>query len=165
MGHDTSIDEAWSYLASLRREIQEVYPDKGYHKVEERIQQLLTSLPAEYRFIRQTINVRGTLDPDEILLILKEEERSVNKATDSAMFTKGKQGKSYNSFHLSCLLCNRLHRVSECTYLKQARKHIQGSVNKVTKRRSLPRRSSPQRQNLTTLVKQLTQKVEKLEAA
>jgi hypothetical protein len=165
MGHDTSIDEAWSHLASLGREIQEVYPDKGYHKVEERIQQLLTSLPAEYRFVRQTINARGTLDPDEILLILKEEERSVNKATDSAMFAKGKQGKSYNSFHLSCLLCNGLHRVSECTHLEQARKHIQGSVDKVTKRRSPPRRSSPQRQNLTTLVKQLTQKVEKLEAA
>jgi hypothetical protein len=67
-----------------------VYPDNGYHKVEERIQQLLTSLLAEYRFMRQTINTRGTLDPDEILLILKEEERSVNKVTDSVMFVKGK---------------------------------------------------------------------------
>jgi hypothetical protein len=118
MGYNTSINEAWSHLVSLRREIQEVYPDKGYYKVEERIQQLLTSLLAKYRFIRQTINIRGTLNPNEILLILKEEERSVNKVTDLAMFIKGKQGKSYNSSHLLCLLYNRLHRVSEYTHLE-----------------------------------------------
>ncbi|KAI0995896.1 hypothetical protein K3495_g12285, partial [Podosphaera aphanis] len=167
MGPDTSVDEAWAHLAGLGREIQEVYPNKGYHTVEERIQQLLTSLPVEYRFVRQTIDARESLDPDEILLILKEEERSANKVTDSALFARGKQGKAQTKpySHFSCLLCEGHHKVFDCTHLQEAKRHVQGSANKVTKRRSPPRRQSPQRETLATLVKQLTQKVERLEAA
>lgn len=108
--------------------------------------------------MRQTINARESLDSDEILLILKEEERNANRVTNSAMFTKGKQGKAYSKLnpYFVCLLYKEYYRVSECPYLQEAKRHVQGPTNKVTKRRSPLRRQSPQRENLTTLVKQLT---------
>jgi hypothetical protein len=90
MGLSTSIDEVWLHLTSLGREIQELYPEKGYHKPDERVQQLLTSLLAEYRFVRGTIDARGNLNPDEVLLILKEEERVIKRISETAMFARGR---------------------------------------------------------------------------
>jgi hypothetical protein len=168
IGPSTSIDKAWSHLTSLRREIQELYLEKGYHKPDERVQQLLTSLLAEYRFVRGTIDARGNLDPDEVLLILKEEERVIKRISETAMFARGRGAQSGNKTHphLSCLLYSESHRVSECQYLSEAQRHIHSSSSKVNKRRSPLRRPSPSnKDDLKALVKQLIQKVDRLEVA
>jgi hypothetical protein len=40
--------------------------------------------------VRGTINTRGNLDPDEVLLILKEEERVIKRISEIAMFARGR---------------------------------------------------------------------------
>jgi hypothetical protein len=38
--------------------------------------------------VRGTINTRGNLNPDKVLLILKEEERVIKRISEIAMFTR-----------------------------------------------------------------------------
>jgi hypothetical protein len=40
--------------------------------------------------MRGTINTRGNLNPDEILLILKEEERVMKRILEIAMLARGR---------------------------------------------------------------------------
>jgi hypothetical protein len=40
--------------------------------------------------VRGTINTRGNLNPDEILLILKEEERVMKRIPEIAMLARGR---------------------------------------------------------------------------
>jgi hypothetical protein len=40
--------------------------------------------------VRGTINTRGNLNPDEVLLILKEEERVIKRILEIAIFTRGR---------------------------------------------------------------------------
>jgi hypothetical protein len=40
--------------------------------------------------VRGTINTRGNLNPDEVLLILKEEERVMKRVSEIAIFTRGR---------------------------------------------------------------------------
>jgi hypothetical protein len=40
--------------------------------------------------VRGTIDTRGNLNPDEILLILKEEERVMKRIPETAMLARGR---------------------------------------------------------------------------
>jgi hypothetical protein len=40
--------------------------------------------------VRGTIDARGNLNPDEVLLILKEEERVIKRILEIAMFARGR---------------------------------------------------------------------------
>jgi hypothetical protein len=40
--------------------------------------------------MRGTINTRGNLNPDKVLLILKEEERVIKRISEIAIFTRGR---------------------------------------------------------------------------
>jgi hypothetical protein len=40
--------------------------------------------------MRGTINTRGNLNPNEVLLILKEEERVIKRISEIAIFTRGR---------------------------------------------------------------------------
>jgi hypothetical protein len=63
-----------------------------------------------------TINTRGNLNPDKILLILKEEERVMKRIPEIAKLVRGRGVQSGNKTysHLSYLLYNKSYRVSEC---------------------------------------------------
>jgi hypothetical protein len=71
--------------------------------------------------MRGTIDTRGNLNPDEVLLILKEEERVIKRISETAIFTRGRGAQSGNKTHsyLSYLLYSELYRVSEYQYLSE----------------------------------------------
>ena len=83
MDASTTISEAWSTLAKLGQEISVTHPSSRYHLPDERLQQLLSALTDEYRFVRQTIDLQGVPNVDEVLLRLKEEERLLRKHQDT----------------------------------------------------------------------------------
>jgi hypothetical protein len=167
MGQDTTIDAAWIHLTSLGREIQAVYPDKGYHTVNERIQQLLGSLPEEYRFVRGIIDARSDMNPEDILLTLREEERKLKRDVENGMLafkTKPRtplrpyQGRSY----MGCLICDQDHKTSHCPQLGKARTVVKdASIKK--RRPSSPKQRNPD--DLRNLVRQLAQEVQSLKAS
>ena len=84
MEDTTSINDAWSHLAKLGRAIRAGDNDTSYHKPEQRLKQLLSALPAKYMPIRQTVQAQESRDPDTILLMLKEEEMTI-QGSESAM--------------------------------------------------------------------------------
>jgi hypothetical protein len=71
--------------------------------------------------MRGTINTRGNLDPNEILLILKEEERVIKRIPEIAILVRGRVVQSGNKTHsyLLCLLYNKSYRVLEYQYLSE----------------------------------------------
>lgn len=167
MGNDTTIDQAWSYLSDLGREISVTHPGKGYEKSEERIQQLLSALPREYRFVRQTIDA-SEMDTDEILLRLKEEERIMAQDNDKDVALAATQGRRpqyqrSGDTRSNCLLCDSPdHRVSHCSFLRDAQKLVKSKLERVQGKRSASRRNSSPNKDLRSLVKQLSIEVEAL---
>ncbi|KAI6823820.1 hypothetical protein KC333_g9195 [Hortaea werneckii] len=154
MDPSTTINEAWSQLTRIGQEIRVTHPGSGYHLPEERLQQLLSALPSEYRFIRQTIDNASSPNVDEVLLHLREEERILEKS-ETAMF-----GQS--SMRKGCFLCGEPHAQKDCpglTAAKQAAKKVTPSkVDKHQKasRRSPRRASSPEKEDLKAIAKKLT---------
>lgn len=155
MDSTTTINEAWSQLTRIGQEIKVTHPESGYHLPEERLQQLLSALPEEYRFIRQTIDNYASPNVDEVLLRLREEERILGKS-ESAMF-----GRS--DIRKGCFLCGEPHTQKECPGLAAAKQAARKAVpHKIDKHqrtsppRSSRRRSSPDKDNLKAMVKKLT---------
>ncbi|KAI7159413.1 hypothetical protein KC324_g13609 [Hortaea werneckii] len=164
MDPSTTINEAWSELTRIGQEIRVTHPGSGYHLPEERLQQLLSALPSEYRFIRQTIDNYESPNVDEVLLRLREEERMLGKS-ESAMFGRSDVRKG-------CFLCGESHAQRECPGLAAAKQAARKAVpHKVDKRqrisppRSSRRRSSPDKDDLKAMVKKLTLEMAELKKA
>jgi hypothetical protein len=170
MDETTSINEAWAELARLGQEIKVTHPDGRYHLPEERLQQLLSALPREYRFVRQTIDSQDIQAVDDVLLRLKEEERLMKKDSETAMLARGgfkNSGRQSSQREPTCNLCEGDHWMRDCLGLQAARQAARAkNPNKVHKRRSPPpkhtRRSSPDKDELKSMVKKLTLEVQSL---
>ncbi|KAF4546873.1 Hypothetical protein D9617_121g039630 [Elsinoe fawcettii] len=167
MGEDTTISDAWSHLTTLGRRVDG--SSTGHVKVfsipERKIQQLLAALPPSWDSTRDAIDAQPGLTVNQIYNILKEKE-SQGQGGDTAMFARGRQQGFSGSSTYTCILCQDTgHTVSKCPQLQRAQRHVK-PAHRVTKRASSTRRSLPSRSDseLLKMVRQLTKKVDRLEA-
>ena len=168
MGDSTTINEAWAQLTRLGQEIRVTHPEGRYHYPEERLQQLLSALPDEYRFVRQTIDCQEILVVDDVLLRLREEERLNMKSSETALYA-GKprlQRSTTQPAGFACLLCDKTdHRMKDCPGLFAAKKAAQGRSGRIQKKTSPPpskprRRSSPKGiEDLLAMMKKMSAEI------
>ena len=157
--------DAWAYLTRLRQEIKVTHPTDKYHLPGERLQHLLSALPIQYRFVRQTIDSQSLLKPDDVLLRLREEERQMQREnSDSAMFSRTYRPSQAQSRDL-CYKCEEPgHRSADCPHKDLIRRAIRSAkTGRIQKQPSPPRRrSSPNSDDLRKIVRQLAKEVSEL---
>ena len=137
MDDTTTIDNAWSHLAKLGRAIKAGDNDTSYHKPEKRLKQLLNALPAKYMPIRQTVRAQDGEDYDAILLMLKEEEMTI-QGQESAIAARDSGRSRGKATTANCHLCDEKgHWMKDCPHLSKAKAQLK--EQKSARRRSLPK--------------------------
>ena len=155
MDEGQSIDEAWQSLSSIARKTVSISPQFKEIKTEERkIQQLLAALPDSFSTIRDGIDLRQDLSPQDILGILREkQEQTTNQET--AMFAR-KRSQARSDKKPLCFLYEGEHWIKECPGLDKAKK----AVNDKTTKRQSPTRN---RRGSSSAIKELKEIVKKMD--
>ena len=166
MEEGQTIDEAWQSLSSIARKAVSISPQFKEIKTEERrIQQLLAALPESFSTIRDGIDLRQDLGPQDILSILREKQEQMT-SQETAMFAK-KKAQAGSSRDTSCFLCEGKHWVKECPNLEKAKAAVEPKQSyRVAKKQSPSRArrgSSPDKEQLKEMVKKLSLKIQSLE--
>lgn len=150
MSEEDSIRKAWLHLQNLGRKIAEIDPSQSIYKnPETRIKHLLAALPETYRSTRLAINAQPSLNSENILLLLENQEAEF-KLLDSDTAMLAKRGYR-DSGSMTCNLCDtKGHWQKDCPGLKAAKQAAKAKVGgRVEKRRTSPprptRKTSPSR--------------------
>lgn len=160
MTEDQSIDDVWQELSSIARRAVAISPQFKEIKTEERkIQQLLAALPESFSAIRDGIDTRQDLRPEDILGILREKQESMTQET--AMFA----GRS-RAGPITCHLCEGPHFIKDCPGFQTAKQAVKNTnkgdkPRKLSQRRQSPprrRAASPSFDDLFKVMKELAKK-------
>lgn len=156
MEEDTLVEEAWTKLSKLGRRIVAIDGTlKAQYEPKARVKQLLYALPDRFSSLRDTLDVVGKEDPDEILQLLYQKEAIMNGGTDVDMAMAAYQGKGKGNTpagRLSCYLCDGDHVVTKCPSLAKARSAVKGLPKAAlpSPTRAKPRKPSTQGQSSAT---------------
>lgn len=98
MGENATIDEAWTQLRKLRREVVELKPQAStLFTQEELFQRLLEALPSEYLTVRDTLRSQLGLTVDSKLEVLRRKEKDLKGDSAMAAYSKGFQTRQQRS--------------------------------------------------------------------
>ena len=158
MQEDQNIDEAWQELSTIARRAVAISPQFKEIKTEKRmIQQLLAGLPKAFYAVRDGIDTRADLEPQDILCILREkQEQMLQKET--ALFTKRGTNNSGRSQHrqseqFTYYLYKGNYSIKDCLDLSTAKQAVKQKLKKL--RSLLRRKSSLLKDNLEKMVERL----------
>jgi len=144
MAPDTTIQEAWGKLQSLKDKVIMTNPDlKSAFSTKQVFQLLLQSLPTEYSVIRDSIDAIGGIDSEIGLRRLEDKEAQL-KAVDIALVARkqdkrrgrsssgspGRASSPKKDRRLRCFICNESHRMRDCELLDEVRAYASRQVAK-----------------------------------
>lgn len=97
MTSETSIDEAWTQIATISRKVTETSPElKALGTPFQRLQRLLSALPQEYWTIKDSIQGQMPQTEGQIDLAiekLQEKEAQLHSASSTAMYARQRPGQ------------------------------------------------------------------------
>jgi Reverse transcriptase (RNA-dependent DNA polymerase)/gag-polypeptide of LTR copia-type len=132
---DMTIDDAWTKLKELRRQVIAMdAKKKGTFTDENLFDYLLSGLPEEYATTCDVIDSQTNLDiPDKILILQKKEDRLPSKNTTALaaqqISSRSRRSHSRSSSdsdksYRGCYLCGGKHGIRNCDHLPRVSKYI-----------------------------------------